>query len=243
MLETAKTLCPISCDLHHLHLIVVIHYNSSNTTMLSHPGTDVPLTPDRSLSEDRKRKRDVLSCLDCRRRKMKCDRALPACGRCQKGGIADSCTYRSLVNGDDQGSGGDRPVELKVGQSKRPRLSYYGQELNKSPHTNQQDELPSRAPALSTQETTVKKLEARLAELERVVGRYGTAREPVKEHGASATPAGAREPETFFFKGKGFKTQFYGATLPLNQLAHVGSLLCISFQELTSQSFPRCVPL
>jgi hypothetical protein len=41
-----------------------------------------------------RRQRAILSCNDCRRRKLKCDRLSP-CNRCIKGGIADSCAYGS----------------------------------------------------------------------------------------------------------------------------------------------------
>lgn len=40
-----------------------------------------------------KRRRLALSCVDCRRRKVKCDRTYPSCIRCQKGGYGDKCVY------------------------------------------------------------------------------------------------------------------------------------------------------
>src|SRR5271170_512341 len=40
-----------------------------------------------------KRRRIALSCVDCRRRKVKCDRSYPSCLRCKQGGHADSCVY------------------------------------------------------------------------------------------------------------------------------------------------------
>ena len=40
-----------------------------------------------------KRRRLALSCVDCRRRKVKCGRELPTCVRCIKGGNADNCQY------------------------------------------------------------------------------------------------------------------------------------------------------
>ena len=40
-----------------------------------------------------KRKRISLSCTDCRSRRVKCDRAIPACLRCQRGGRAEECKY------------------------------------------------------------------------------------------------------------------------------------------------------
>ena len=44
---------------------------------------------------ERKRRRKALSCYDCRRRKLKCDREYPSCGRCRKAGQADSCFYEA----------------------------------------------------------------------------------------------------------------------------------------------------
>lgn len=43
----------------------------------------------------RKRKRKTFSCDTCRRRKLKCDRELPVCGRCKKSGDAASCFYQN----------------------------------------------------------------------------------------------------------------------------------------------------
>lgn len=49
-----------------------------------------------------KRRRIALSCVDCRRRKVKCDRTLPFCVRCQKGGYGEKCVYipHTGPNGD-----------------------------------------------------------------------------------------------------------------------------------------------
>jgi hypothetical protein len=43
-----------------------------------------------------KRNRKTLSCNNCRRQKLKCDRETPACSRCGSTGNADSCTYGRL---------------------------------------------------------------------------------------------------------------------------------------------------
>ncbi len=40
-----------------------------------------------------KRRRLALSCVACRRRKVKCGREMPSCVRCVRGGHGDSCTY------------------------------------------------------------------------------------------------------------------------------------------------------
>ena len=46
-----------------------------------------------------KRRRLALSCVACRRRKVKCDRTYPTCVRCQKGGSA--CDYVSYTGKDN----------------------------------------------------------------------------------------------------------------------------------------------
>lgn len=51
-----------------------------------------------------RRKRIVLSCLVCKRRKVKCDRQAPVCMRCTEGGYPEQCRY------DDRLAGGDEDV-------------------------------------------------------------------------------------------------------------------------------------
>lgn len=51
-----------------------------------------------------KRRRIALSCLVCRRRKVRCDRTTPACLRCQGGGIAHECKYAPSPFEDDRPS-------------------------------------------------------------------------------------------------------------------------------------------
>ncbi|PYI14164.1 hypothetical protein BO99DRAFT_395230 [Aspergillus violaceofuscus CBS 115571] len=64
--------------------------------MQSHPPSRISKSPRPPSSDKPKRRRKALSCYDCRRRKLKCDRELPACGRCRKGGIAESCSYNEF---------------------------------------------------------------------------------------------------------------------------------------------------
>ena len=42
----------------------------------------------------RKRRRPAYSCIECRRRKVRCDRAVP-CGQCTAQKVADLCAYNS----------------------------------------------------------------------------------------------------------------------------------------------------
>lgn len=196
--------------------------------MSPHPATEAYSTPDKSLSEDRKRKRDVLSCLDCRRRKLKCDRVFPVCGRCQRGRNAASCTYKSPLSGDERPVVIDQSGGLESRQEKRPRTSYYEHQPNGMamiPNGNlasPSDMLSQPNSALLAQEKTIKMLEARLADLERFIDHSSVARDTMEE--ASSKSVETRGAEAYIFKGKAFKTQFYGNTLPMNQLAHFPEL-------------------
>ena len=75
----------------------------------------------------RKRKRKALSCVDCKRRKLKCDRMYPACGRCIKGGYAHSCQYTSLdgvtVADDQDHSDDEEEVEEQPAIQTRSQAS------------------------------------------------------------------------------------------------------------------------
>lgn len=74
----------------------------------------------------RKRSRPVLSCLECRRKKLKCDRHLP-CQQCCKSGRADACIFNEgieplgrtneqliSVNGGDEAEGNNRAKRARL---------------------------------------------------------------------------------------------------------------------------------
>ena len=45
------------------------------------------------MTEAKRRKRAPLSCLQCKRRKVKCDKDRPACGGCVKNGVGHLCEF------------------------------------------------------------------------------------------------------------------------------------------------------
>jgi Fungal specific transcription factor domain/Fungal Zn(2)-Cys(6) binuclear cluster domain len=59
-----------------------------------------------------KRPRPVISCLDCRRKKLKCDRNLP-CQQCVKGGRAASCSFQPGQEPDVRAAGPDQPEKRR----------------------------------------------------------------------------------------------------------------------------------
>lgn len=55
------------------------------------PHHDPP--PQTDPARTRKRRRRTMACMQCRSRKLRCDREYPVCGRCQKGKNPEQCTY------------------------------------------------------------------------------------------------------------------------------------------------------
>jgi hypothetical protein len=93
-------------------------------------------------SHKQRRQRAILSCNDCRRRKLKCDRLSP-CNRCIKGGITDSCAYTAEAH--------DKlPDEAKGRAAKRQRRE---QSRTYSSSIGQQD--ASASPSIPQTQTEV----------------------------------------------------------------------------------------
>lgn len=150
-------------------------------------------SPDGDGGPDRKRRRKVLSCMDCRRRKVQCDRALPVCGRCEKAGKL--CSY------EDDSS----PQQVSSGQN-----------------------LPfvSRPQSVTISKDVWDDMMARLLQQERIIGQLqaGSHISPATPatvsiatphtHGASETPGASNDfaKEAILFRGKGFKSFYYGPT-------------------------------
>ena len=158
-------------------------------------------SPDASADKPASKKRKVLSCYACRSRKMKCDRIYPVCGRCQKTGRADQCTYdpRLLeelpVNGSGQANGPP---------------SYALPDYESAPGSS--DALTWK---LRTQERRIDLLEKKLASAHDSALDFSPSRfddfEPDEPHLR----------EEMMFRGKSFKTQFHGSTSALSSLATV----------------------
>lgn len=172
-----------------------------------------------------KRRRVALACLDCRRRKLKCDRVYPACSRCQKGGHASSCTY-------DAGA-----VEsiFADGSHQKTRFNQDPESLAKSKTVASPISFVHHH-ALDTDESALAGLRAHVNRLEnRIIGLEKAAHAPQKhstlprlndcsEHltvGHALNSVRQEENETIMFRGKSFKTQFYGASHHTSYLSQV----------------------
>ncbi|KAG0650421.1 Transcription factor lepE [Hyphodiscus hymeniophilus] len=180
---------------------------------------------------ERKRKRDVLSCLSCRKRKLKCDREFPACSRCVKGGNGNSCTYQNFHGSTDgHQEEVDASAEEDVRAPKRPRG------LNDVHQTNGLMSINNVATSESyvhsipvAQPNVIKSLEHRLAILEGMLSQNPASENGPKQESKSTLTTISRMgaptgPKVHLFKGKGVRTQYYGPSNPTSLLAHVRSL-------------------
>lgn len=193
-------------------------------------GRNFPRTrsPDASVGgSERKRRRKVLSCYDCRRRKLQCDRALPACSRCTKAGQAANCLYLEDAS--------DAPIrdEPTPNRTSGKLPEFYGHSLRPLGAAGPTGDLLSR---LEYQDGRIKQLEAALAQAGQ--GGSKTSRLPLTPESiaGAADVAPVQDRETTLLRGKSFKTQFHGSTHPGALIARIPELN--KFTRDTFEQFP-----
>lgn len=176
--------------------------------------------PDTGAGSERKRRRKVLSCYDCRRRKLQCDRVMPACGRCVKAGQAASCLYL-----DDAADTPVRPARPETGMRRGPFDGHYSRPIHSVDHSG---DLLGR---LEFQDSRIKQLESALAQASAAtehsaVHRLKASALPITPESVQGHDAGASvtDRETMLLRGKSFKTQFHGTSHPGALLAHMPEL-------------------
>ncbi|KXH46101.1 hypothetical protein CNYM01_06838 [Colletotrichum nymphaeae SA-01] len=111
--------------------------NSANDTMSPSVDDGGSLSPANSREDDensqhpRKRQRVRLSCLECRRRKLSCDRGYP-CQRCLKSGTPDRCTYETKSGAVLNASSGVPPAFAQLDSRRNGELAVPGKEADVS---------------------------------------------------------------------------------------------------------------
>ncbi|KAE9965339.1 hypothetical protein BLS_007695 [Venturia inaequalis] len=194
-----------------------------------------------------KRKRRTFACYDCRRRKLRCDRSFPVCGRCRASGNALTCVYDTAPAGYTGENGSAIGGQLGPPASQRPRYddSAYQSGFPSSHQSVPQEDAYS---IIQRQAERIATLEARLARSEPVSSsfEYRNGQSEVinnpkplsgrfDDHLLSDMEENRRPPDTvaiggedaFVFRGKGFKTQFYGPSSPMS--AVLNSHLILKF--------------
>ena len=180
----------------------------------------------------RKRQRVRLSCLECRRRKLSCDRELP-CSRCLQSGTPEKCNYEARPGGFTPNRPG---ISQSLLASIDGRLSLPG---GGSPGDSL---LFSRKDALREHDR-IRKLELEVAQLKNLLTKQPSldSSSTVVGHSPPSPwnqdgPAGqadasvpcsqaqdmyADKEELRFYRGREFKTRFYGPTSGIIALKEV----------------------
>ena len=179
----------------------------------------------------RKRKRKTYSCVDCRRRKLKCDREHP-CGRCIKEAHPQSCVFRDDGHNSeaDEEDGAYQPYPVAEVKTLGKR-------------TTPLDERPTTSHGTFAIDQTVG-YQTKISLLEPKVAKHEAGHRNQDVH--TSTSSRPQDKETRFFKGTSFRTQFYGPTNPTSSFAHV----CVSCipgdmaycDSIQKSSPPRKIP-
>ncbi|KAF2107497.1 hypothetical protein BDV96DRAFT_606350 [Lophiotrema nucula] len=160
----------------------------------------------------RKRKRRaVLSCNDCRRRKLKCDRELP-CNRCIQGSVADKCAYGLEEGSVHSSEAPPSKTKGRVHQERLPGENLIAFKATETPHQNRIEQLQDRIASL---EALLKSRPA--APKESAAGESNSTEEEKEVPYVSSNLVG-------LFKGRDYRTFSYGPTSPVT--------IVVNFPEL-----------
>lgn len=204
-----------------------------------------------------RRRRPPLSCTECRRRKLKCDRSLP-CGQCVRSKTAESCVFVGPQPG--AASGTAHRMSPPVSRTRVPTDSYeqtgdaggvyvFDSKLGPKPSSNRVSKQNSSS--------ELHELQQRLRTLERAVSKPQALQTPetsVCDVLSEVTPhdtdvAGVDDRVRFLpdssFRGKHGKTRYFGRSHYTTTVSFVGDpqrtrfalvLTCPSFKILDSSS-------
>jgi hypothetical protein len=157
-----------------------------------------------------RRQRAILSCNDCRRRKLRCNRLDP-CDRCIKGGIAESCAYGTETHSLASEEIHDRP--------RKKRRQAHPSESEQDLHA-QNDQMQSDTAARQR----LGQLERDMALLQqRIPSHAPEPKDQVEFLANSPELKGITRCSTVMgtLKGRSYATQFYGASTAMSIVAHV----------------------
>jgi hypothetical protein len=165
-------------------------------------------------SHKQRRQRAVLSCNDCRRRKLKCDRLSP-CNRCIKGGITHSCTYTSDAHTilPDEVSG--RLVKRPRREQSKTYFSVEQQDVSASPSNPATQTGATGRPTLPEQQDT---------RVQTLVSNDALGLQDQVEFLASSPDLKGVKYSTSamgMLTGHGFGTHYYGPSSQMSIVAHV----------------------
>jgi hypothetical protein len=199
-----------------------------------------------SVGETR-RKRKVLSCYACRRRKLRCDRGYPSCSRCRKAGLATSCSYdeRSLQSSHSEPGALLSPKQGRITTPAPLEWSSSNpvpQVRHPTSHVRQISRVENRPSPLEASQTSGT---WQLLNEPGSTTKNSQQRPAVKADSENALPSpfGATQTQMVIFRGENFKTQYYGGSNPPSIIAHVRFTNNFPGNGTDGYSFLSFVPL
>jgi hypothetical protein len=173
-----------------------------------------------------KRRRKIWSCQECRRRKLQCDRTLPACSRCVRTGKPEHCIYIDDV---------DMAAVARVVPTDLQHGTLHGRFNHGGPMVVPTEDVVASY-TLENLVQRVKQLEAAQPH-EPVVAEQSSNSSilaPTPGSAITGTGTGRNGRETTLFLGRAFRTKFSGST-------HSGLLISRipGFPEFMTESFER----
>lgn len=133
------------------------------------PSQSSPLVETGS-SAPKKRPRPVLSCIECRKKKLKCDRLLP-CNQCNRADKITQCVYQNRETLPTQPQLTSDGSESELGPS-RKKISRVPPVIPLVPQNSAPDQLP--APLIDQNEKSgvLEELQSRVEKLERILSAH-----------------------------------------------------------------------
>ncbi|KAI1618171.1 hypothetical protein EDD37DRAFT_257680 [Exophiala viscosa] len=186
-----------------------------------------------------KRRRLALSCVACRKRKVKCDRTYPTCVRCQKGAVA--CDYVSYTskNGEALSTPDDENPHLRrdssVASWTEEAHVWHSRAKARDDQARTQEDVvnPSTQSKNPPTPKPLQELQERVLELETHIRTAGRRLPPSLQFPSEkllpAIAGGApaeQDLERALLRGRAFKTQYFGPS-------HGASIL-LQFEELSA---------
>lgn len=181
----------------------------------------------KSLAGGKKRRR-IRSCHECRRRKVQCDQAVPACGRCVEADKAAQCQYL------------DDFAEVTVQTPHESAEEVSDTVALSSPLAP--DSYAQLLLRLQQQERRTAELQASLASLRAEAARPSDASKiqlpaatpHVDDDNGGEVAEGPSDQGTVLLKGGSFKTRFFGDTHPESLISHIPSFGTLSKEIVSS---------
>lgn len=190
------------------------------------PDKSRPPSPNAPTGPEQKRRRKIWSCHECRRKKLQCDRTLPACGRCTKAGKPEACIYIDDV--DEAAVAGAAPTDIHHG-TLHGRFSHHAQTATPTENGVASNSLEDFA-------KRIRQLEAALPYETFGAVQSSNSSRLLPTPGSAVTGIEPRQKglERTLFLGRSFRTKFNGST-------HAGLLIghIPGFSEFTTETFER----